>query len=118
MSDFQETIDFTVQARKPITLRLRIVGAAEERQLRQRYFGLTEAEQDEKSYELNTKLLAGLAVSIPDEMRQKEGEAADYDSGAAAVLEYFKEQTPTKEHVADAAVRAYFSALSPPVVFK
>lgn len=110
-----ETIGVTVTFAKPVTFFLRMIGIAEENRLRQKMFGLTEKEQDDKSYQNNVELLAELSEKQPEGF---------FEPGVIAkglpdeiVREYFKEKTVIKERLAEYAMRAYFLRLQPDISF-
>ncbi|HEX8248967.1 MAG TPA: hypothetical protein VF599_12390 [Pyrinomonadaceae bacterium] len=118
-----ETIKVSVTYGNTITFFLRMIGIAEESQLRQKMFGLTEAEKAEKQYQLNVDMLADLSVQMPDGMfpnKPKElgpGTQPTYienfSTPAEAVRAFFEEQSVTKERTAYFAVNAYLVRLQP-----
>jgi hypothetical protein len=113
-----ETIGVTVTYNSPITFHLRMIGIAEETELRQNMFGLTEKEKAEKSYQNNVDLLADLSVSHPDVLIDGKLQPFEFqDSENNAVRSYFAERTIIKERVAEYAVRGYFVKLQPDVSF-
>lgn len=132
-----ETIGVTVTYKEPITFHLRMVGITEENTLRQRVFGLTEAQHAEKSYQNNVDMLADLSEEMPTarrlvttmEMRGGDKVEKEYSEikevplseaetlPAGVVRDYFKERTVIKERLAAYAVNGYFVKLSPDVSF-
>ncbi len=109
-----ETIGVTVTYKEPITFHLRMISVTEENQLRQKMFGITEAEKAEKSYQNNVAMLADLSVKLPDGMYDEAVPKCPVDQ---AVKSYFAEQSILKERIAEYAVRGYFIKLQPDVSF-
>ena len=131
-----ETIGVTITYRDPITFHLRLIGLDDEAKLKQKMFGLTEAEKAEKAYINNIDLLADLSETMPTvrqlvttkEKRDGDDKEREYEeikevdlveglSPAGAVRSYFAEHTVLKERIAEYAVRAFFHKLSPDVSF-
>ncbi len=122
-----ETIGVTVTFREPVTFHLRMIGIAEENALRQKMFGLTEAEKAEKAYQNNVDMLADLSVKHAEglfKIKESAKAAAETEnvlirqnSPAESIREYFKEPTVLKERLAEYAVRGYFIKLQPDVNF-
>jgi hypothetical protein len=118
-----ETIGVTVTFKEPVTFHLRMIGIQEENALRQKMFGLTEAEKAEKAYQNNVDMLADLSVKHADglfkikESSETENVLIQRNSPQEAIREYFKERTVIKERLAEYAVRGYFIKLQPEVFF-
>lgn len=113
-----ETIGVTVTYNEPITFHLRMIGVAEESELRQKMFGLSEKEKAEKSFQNNVDLLADLSVKSPDGIDERiEASGAVTDFAKEVVRAYFAERTVIKERIAEYAVRGYFVRLQPDVSF-
>lgn len=110
-----ETIGVTVTYKEPITFHLRLIGIAEESQLRQKMFGSTNEEKAEKSYQNNVDMLADLSVKLPEGMFH-EGVTTMMPVNEA-VRDYFAKRTVLKERLAEYAVRGYFVRLQPDVSF-
>ena len=109
-----ETIGVTITFKLPVTFHLRLITLDEENQLRQKMFGLTEAEQAEKSYQHNVDFLADYSEVLPEGMY---GDAIPKCPIPEAVRQYFSEKSVIKERTAEYAVRAYFSKLTPDISF-
>lgn len=133
----KETIGVTVTFREPVTFHLRMIGISEETALRQKMFGLTDAEKAEKAYQNNVDLLADLSEAMPTarrlvkttEKREGDKEEREYEEikevdlvenafdEKRAVRDYFSQRTVVKERIAEYAVRGYFLQLQPDVNF-
>ena len=96
-------IGVTVTYQTPINFFLRVITQKEEKEIRQKMFGLTEDEQLEQSYENNLELLKKLEVRKPEGIE-------DFDS-------YFATRDGIKERIAEFAVRGYFVRLQPEISF-
>lgn len=118
-----ETIGVTVTYKEPITFHLRMISIVEENALRQKMFGLTEAEKAEKSYQNNVDMLADLSAEHPDVLEEDaEGNKRSMpfelqNSPSGAVKAFFVEKSILKERIAEYAVRGYFLQLQPSVDF-
>lgn len=126
-----ETIGVTVTFQTPITFHLRMIGVNEENQLRQKMFGLTEAEKAEKSYQNNVDMLASLSEQKPtgifphkpekmatsEQAKSEKTFIEDFSSAEDAIQYFFKDKSVIKERIAEYAVRGYFIKLVPDVSF-
>jgi hypothetical protein len=110
----EETIEVNVTYGKRYTFHLIEVGIADEQKLRQKTFGLKEAEKAEKEYAANVQLLADLSVDRPTvaDPDDAESKPEEFD-----LKEFFAERTPRKERIAYFAVRGYFTRLLPGELF-
>jgi hypothetical protein len=106
----EETIEVNVTYGKRYTFHLTEVGIADEQKLRQKTFGIKEAEKAEKEYPANVQLLSDLSVAKPTAVdpNDEESEPEEFD-----LKEFFAERTPRKERIAHFAVRGYFIRLAP-----
>ena len=110
-----ETISINVSlGKEKLAIHLKMINAAEENRLRQRFVGLTEAEKEAKDYEINTSILS--------EYQSEKAEISGTENASEGQLkidlkDYFKEKSVTKERIADYAVRAYLIALQPNIDF-
>lgn len=92
-----------------------VISVADETKLRQRLFGKTEQEKEEKAFELNVAALA--------EFQGEQMERITFDETGAEVIErmdvkvYFAEETAVKARIAEYAMRGFLMAISPNVNF-
>lgn len=105
-----ETIEVSVTYRSKFTFFLKMIGLAEEQQLRQKGFGITDEEKALKEYELNVQILKDLSVKKPVQVAA--GEALETTNEIDLEV-LFSERNPTTERIAYYAVRAYFIRLLP-----
>ena len=121
---FEETVEVSVTFGSRKTFFLKMIGLAEEQELRQKSFGVADQDKAAKEYELNVKILRDLSVRMPEglfpprpEATAEGDEAAifeeDLKSPAEAVERFFATRTPRTERIAFYAVRAYFLRLLP-----
>lgn len=136
----QENISFSVGFNNnPITFHLRMISVAEENKLRQRFTALSEDEKELKDYELNVDALAEFSINAPtikkmmpvaeqpaeaDENQEPKMEFQDVQLTGITpglpgqvIRDYFADRTASKERIADFAVRAFLSRLTPDVSF-
>lgn len=105
----------TVFGKNIVALTLKVLSIAEENRLRQRGFGLSENEREEKGYEL--------AVSALTEFATEDGEIISFDENGKEVIErvsvaeYFKNKDAAKERIAHYAFHSWLVALQPDVSF-
>ena|SRR5437868_5200799 len=119
----EDIVEVSVTYKDRITFFLRMIGIAEEQRLRQKTFGLTDAEKAEKEYGNNVQALKDLSVKIPAGMfpkRPEDPSSADlnvYEESFAgptdALDHFFKDRSVRKERIAYYAVHGYFIRLAP-----
>lgn len=102
-----ETIEVSVTFGAKYTFFLRMIGLAEEQQIRQKSFGVADEEKAAKEFELNVQILADLSVTHP--VHSVDGG----ENSPVQLTDLFAEKTPTSERIAYYAVRAYFLRLLP-----
>lgn len=109
------TIKVTL-AGKSATFPLRMISMAEEMQLRQRYTGLTDSSEkgsvSDQEWQINVDALKEFSLS-GDVQVDDPAEKAPH----IPVAEFFHQRTPTKERMAEYAVRGFLSKLAPDVSF-
>lgn len=113
-----DTVEVSVTYGSRVTFFLRMIGIAEEQKLREKAFGLTDAERDEKEYQMNVDILADLSEKHPTGMLVEVGDGVLSDvppagTPAETIRDFFAEKTAVKERIAFYAVRGYFVRLQP-----
>jgi hypothetical protein len=117
-----EKISFKIgypRSKEFLTFHLRMISVAEDAKFLQRFSDLADTDdRTVKEYEIYVDALAYWSVDMP-QRQNGTGKDAPLGKGdaAAAVKEYFTERTPTKEWLADYAIRALRSQLQPDVSF-
>ena len=104
-------IEVSVSYGDTITFFLKVIGIADERELRAKAFGKTDEESAKKEYQTNVDVLAELSVKCPDGIFA-DG-AIPKSIPAEIVKDFFAEKSAIKERIAYFAVQGYFTRLMP-----
>ena len=105
----------TVFGKEAVIFTLKILTVAEENKLRQRAFGKTEREAEEKAFE--TAVSALTEYSLESAERHFIDEDGNEIKQAVPVSQYFETRNPVTERIAHYAFRSYLLALQPSVDF-
>jgi hypothetical protein len=100
----------TVFGQETVIFTLKVLTVAEENKIRAATFGLSEAEQDEKGFDLMVNALDEYSTEFAEIVRGDETQQMD-------VKKYFAERSAAKERIAHYAFRSWLLALQPSVDF-
>lgn len=124
---FSDIIEVSVTYGQKLSFFLRMIGIAAENELRQKTFGLTEAQAAEQEYAANVQILVDLSEKMPtglfpnkppqmskdEQAKSPQTYIEDFATPKEAIEKFFAEKSVVKERIAFYAVRGYFVRLQP-----
>lgn len=109
-----EVIEVSITYGQKITFFLKMIGIAEEAEIRARELGLSEKDLAEKRYDMDVRILKDLSAEKPVGLfPERNPKTKEVRTAAEMIDAFFMDRTPTKERIAYYAVRGYYVRLLP-----
>lgn len=116
LNEIEVTVTYPFLKDKPMKFFLRMILDKEEKQARQAFFGLSEAEREAREHEYNVNLLASLSTKMPENVPTF-GPYEDVEP-AEAIRHFFAGGNARKQKLVADVVTLYFSEVQPREFFR